>query len=122
MRKLFVIFTLFLLVFPVVRKTCIIVSFNLNRDEIAAESCIEKENPNSCCKGSCVLKNDLKETESADKTPQALRDQTELQLFFSSDEVQKDFRPIETDFSFCESSLQFENVWLERPDQPPSEA
>lgn len=108
--------------FPVVRKTCIIVSFNLNRAEIAAESCVERENPNSCCKGSCVLVNDLKESESEDTTPLALRDKTELQLFFSSDEVQKDFSPIETDLSFCESNLQFENVWLERPDQPPGKA
>jgi hypothetical protein len=51
------------LLLSAVVKTGIWVSFLVQRDVIASTLCIEKDIPNSCCKGSCVLEKELEGTD-----------------------------------------------------------
>ncbi len=57
--------------------TVIVIHFEWNRDSIAAEQCVEREIENSCCKGSCVLKERLDQLET-NKEQNAPREAREL--------------------------------------------
>jgi len=50
-----------------------VLNFYQNRDYYITEVCIEKENPNNCCKASCVLEKKLTLPENSDaESPQWL--------------------------------------------------
>lgn len=44
---------------PIVMRDVVLIHFYLNRDRIAKELCVEKENAKSCCKGTCQLNKEL---------------------------------------------------------------
>lgn len=50
---------LFAFSWPYLYKSGVIIHFYLNRDRIAKENCIQKSNPNNCCKGTCQLNQEL---------------------------------------------------------------
>lgn len=45
--------------------------FEFNRQYIAQNLCVKKEEKNNCCQGSCHLKKELDQTEKKDKGPAA---------------------------------------------------
>ena len=44
---------------PYLYKSGVIIHFYIYRDQIAKENCIQKSNPNNCCKGTCQLNQEL---------------------------------------------------------------
>lgn len=40
-------------------KYIVIAGFELNKEDIVKELCVQKEKPNNCCQGSCHLKKEL---------------------------------------------------------------
>jgi len=50
-------------------KWCLIAEFQVNRDFIARNLCVNRLNPISCCKGSCFLNKKLAEDESRQQAP-----------------------------------------------------
>lgn len=57
---------------PMVMRDVILVNFFMNRDRIAKELCVEKDDAKSCCKGSCQLNKALHkvaEDETQDQLP-----------------------------------------------------
>ncbi|MFM1792221.1 MAG: hypothetical protein RLZZ252_575 [Bacteroidota bacterium] len=59
MKRLLVFVLLVAVMLPSVLKLVTIISFYANRDYIAKELCVEKNNPNNCCLGSCQLQQKL---------------------------------------------------------------
>jgi hypothetical protein len=69
-------FVYFLVAFVIltqsVSKFIIVVNYQLNKDYIAANLCVNKKNLILCCKGKCYLKKQLGEEEPGQKKPVAL--------------------------------------------------
>jgi hypothetical protein len=50
-------------------KWCLIAEFQVNRDFIARNLCVNRLNPISCCKGTCFLNKNLADDESKQQLP-----------------------------------------------------
>lgn len=50
-------------------KVFILVNFELNRNYIAKNLCVKKEDPHNCCKGKCYLKKQIEQEEKKEKSP-----------------------------------------------------
>lgn len=62
-------------------KWCLIAEFQVNRDYIARNLCVNRLNPVSCCKGTCFLTKKLSDDENKQQTPaRSLQDETLLQV------------------------------------------
>ncbi len=71
MRSLILWFTISCLLMQNISNLLIVANFQLNRDYIAKNLCIKKEEVNNCCKGSChltkQLENDKKKQEKSER-------------------------------------------------------
>lgn len=68
MKKLFILLIIPLLLLQIGSKSLILIHFLINREEIAATLCVQKEVENNCCQGSCHLNKQLEEQEK-NETP-----------------------------------------------------
>lgn len=68
MKTLLTWFLIFGIVLQSLGKLVVWAGYELNLSYIAKELCIEKEKKDSCCKGKCYLKKELKETESKEES------------------------------------------------------
>jgi hypothetical protein len=50
-------------------KWCLILEYQVNRDFISKNLCVNRSNPLSCCKGGCYLKKKIAADESSQQTP-----------------------------------------------------
>ena len=63
-------------------KMIILINFQLNKEYIAKNLCVQKEIEDNCCKGSCHLKQQLQEEEKKEPAPaNSLKDMKEFQIF-----------------------------------------
>jgi hypothetical protein len=64
---------------PLLVKVYIIVDFKIHQKQIAKELCVEKDIPESSCKGKCQLEKKLKETEEKESRnwPESISHKTE---------------------------------------------
>ncbi|HVU54804.1 MAG TPA: hypothetical protein VHD83_07105 [Puia sp.] len=64
-------------------KWCLILEYQVNKDFIAKNLCINRAKPNSCCQGKCYLTKKMAADESDQQTPtrSGQREETTLQLF-----------------------------------------
>ena len=60
----------------------VIASFNLNQQYIAKQLCINRNNPNSTCKGHCYLCKQLNKAEKPEGNNGGSKEKFEVQLFF----------------------------------------
>lgn len=83
-------------------KLAIIINFEANREYIAKNLCEKKDEPDSCCKGSCQLNKSLEEEEKQESSvPGAdLKEKFEMHNCTLNDKDQ--FFVYETKFSFVE--------------------
>ncbi len=61
MKKAFIIFVLSCIVFQSLSKLIILAKFEVQRDYIAKNLCVKKEEVNNCCQGNCHLQKQLSE-------------------------------------------------------------
>jgi hypothetical protein len=63
-------------------KWCLIAEFQVNRDFIARNLCVNRLNPISCCKGTCFLNKNLADDENKQQAPArgGQRDEVLLQV------------------------------------------
>ena len=63
-------------------KWCLIVEYQVNKDFIAKNLCVNRAKPSSCCQGKCYLKKKIASDESQQQAPGngGQRDETPLQL------------------------------------------
>jgi len=61
-------------------KWCLIAEFQVNRDFIARNLCVNRLNPISCCKGTCFLNKKLADDENKQQTPVKGGQQDEILL------------------------------------------
>ena len=88
MKKLTVIFLLFVLMLQYFNKLEIYVCYQLNKDFISSTLCENKSKPELQCDGKCYMKKQLKATdENQSKTPINIRDFQEIIFFFSHSEI-----------------------------------
>jgi hypothetical protein len=71
---------------PIVIRSTSLIHFFANRDYIARELCRERDIKDSCCKGSCYLKERLNESSDGAKSTQSTREvrMTELPFLIQS--------------------------------------
>lgn len=64
---------------PLLVKVYIIVEFKIHQDQIAKELCVEKDIPESSCKGKCQLEKKLSDTEEKESRnwPESINHKTE---------------------------------------------
>ena len=99
-------------------KFVIIVRFEINREYIAKNLCIKKEEANNCCKGACHLNEKLEEEDKKEqKSPmQNLNKEVKLQLisqvisfnFNVPIKEQKHFTPYKFPITFHEPTSLFQ--------------
>ncbi len=63
-------------------KWCLIAEFQVNRDFIAKNLCVNRLNPISCCKGTCFLTKSLADDENKQQAPAkgGVRDEAPMQV------------------------------------------
>lgn len=83
MKKIFAIILTLLIAWPLMLKVFVFTSWQINKDFIAKNNCIERNNTASDCKGKCQLIKQLKETEPTEKpfTPPTGVEKVELSSF-----------------------------------------
>src|SRR6187399_1985503 len=66
-------------------KWCVILEYQVNKDFIAKNLCINRAKPMSCCQGKCHLNKNMAKDENQQQAPgkSGQRDETPLQLFSS---------------------------------------
>jgi len=64
-------------------KWCLIVEYQVNREFIAKNLCVNRAKPSSCCQGKCYLNKKMATDESQQQAPgkSGQRDETPLQIF-----------------------------------------
>lgn len=63
-------------------KIMILVNFQINKEYISKNLCVQKDVEDNCCKGSCHLKKQLDEEEKKEQSPaSSLKDLKEFQIF-----------------------------------------
>lgn len=83
MKNIVIILTLTGVLFQNFSKIIIYANFELNRDYIAKNLCVKKDEPNNCCKGSCHLKKELDKEEKKEQSPANPIKEKEVIQFFS---------------------------------------
>lgn len=70
-------------------KWCLIVEYQVNKEFIAKNLCVNRAKPSSCCQGKCYLKKKLANDESQQQAPgrSGQRDETPLQVLLQRDIV-----------------------------------
>jgi hypothetical protein len=70
-------------------KWCLIAEFQVNRDHISKNLCVNRLNPISCCKGTCFLNKSLAEDESKQQAPgkSGQREEVLLQVHVPGNEL-----------------------------------
>lgn len=95
MKHLFIILIGTGIIFQSFSKIFILINFQLNREYISKNLCVQKKFKNNCCKGSCHLKKELKEEEKKEQSPSnCLKDIKEVQIFCQNNtffQFQSDF-------------------------------
>lgn len=83
MKHIFVILALTGILFQNFSKVIILLNFELNRDYIAQNLCVKKNETNNCCKGKCQLKIKLEQQEKKEQPlpVRNLKENKEIQLF-----------------------------------------
>lgn len=76
-------------------KSGISIWFLVNRANIENELCEQKDVPNNCCKGNCVLEKRLDETGGAQSTPTipSIKKIPDFSLFTPSNSLKLEFAP-----------------------------
>ena len=87
-------------------KMIILVNFQINKDYISKNLCVQKEVKNNCCKGNCHLKKQLQEEEKKEQSPaSSLKDVKEFQMFCQNNSsfqfqssllLERDFTPFKS--------------------------
>lgn len=63
-------------------KVYILLNFQVNRDYIAKNLCVKKNEVNNCCKGKCQLQKQLEKDEKKHSSPNnTVKEKTETELF-----------------------------------------
>lgn len=70
MGKTLVMLAVILLLTHVFNERIIQIAFNLNRDYIQSELCINKDNPESNCFGKCYFSNQIKKNQERKQSPE----------------------------------------------------
>jgi hypothetical protein len=79
-KKLFAILIVFGISAQILSRAMILLNFQLNREYIAKNLCVQKEKKNNCCQGSCHLKSQLAEEDKKEKTPAGSKEMKEMQV------------------------------------------
>ena len=84
MKKALLYLLMFAVALQAFRHLGIVVSFKINQDYIAKNLCEKRDEPESCCKGSCYLEKELKKAaETEEKAPVPVQ-KLELVWFFEN--------------------------------------
>jgi len=70
--------------FQNISKLIIVVNFQINREFIAKNLCVNRDKPKSCCAGKCELKKQLDEDDKKQNVPaNTIKDKSEKQNYYS---------------------------------------
>ena len=83
MKSVLSILLLFSFLIVNMSKSIILVNYELNKAEITAKYCINKDKPMLHCCGKCLLKRKLAEQEEQQKLPAYPDNKTDIQLYCS---------------------------------------
>jgi len=102
-------------------KWCLILDYQVNRDFIAKNLCVNRAKPASCCQGKCYLNKKMASDESQQQAPgrSAQRDETPLQLSLFKNIVPQ---PVLTEISSVRAARYIEpstQKHILSPFQPP---
>lgn len=77
LKNIFISLVLIALLGQLAGKLIVIINFELNKEYIVENLCVQKEEPDNCCQGSCHL---TKELEKQDETEGTANDQQKIKL------------------------------------------
>ena len=80
MRLFVLILILAGILFQTTAKLVILINFQINRDYIAKNLCINREKPDSCCQGSCHLTKQLEEEDQKEKVLEMTIEELDLSV------------------------------------------
>jgi hypothetical protein len=106
MKHLFIILIGTGIIFQSFSKIFILINFQINREYISKNLCVQKKVKDNCCKGSCHLKKQLKEEEKKEESPaNSLKDIKEFQIFCQNNT----FFQFQSDLLLQKSFIPFSN-------------
>ncbi len=74
----------FSFLFQNISKLIIVVNFQINREYISKNLCVNRDKPKSCCEGKCELKKQLDEDDKKQNLPaNTFKDKSEKQNYYS---------------------------------------
>lgn len=84
MKQVFAICIILAILTQSFSKLIILVNFQLNREYIAKNLCVQKKKKGNCCQGSCHLKEQLKEDEKKEQSSSvpSFKDKNETVWFY----------------------------------------
>lgn len=109
MRFLIVYSVLFSFLFQLGNRVYVLVDFQINKEYIAENLCENKDEPESCCEGSCHLTKELNEVEEKESqspaAPETKKEKTEEVLSITYKELfrfTRDIREIQANFKMLD--------------------
>jgi hypothetical protein len=119
MKSTITILVLFSFLFVSLSKSIILIHYELNKAEITAKYCINKDKPQMHCCGKCMLKKKLAEQEARQNYPAYPDIKTDIQLVFQVSQVSQVYQVSQLPYSalnkFNELSTQFEGSGIFHP-------
>lgn len=104
--------------FQTLNKLIVCINFELNRDFIAKNLCVKKEEPKNCCQGKCHLKKQLdKQDENEKSAPvKSTKEVVETQFYYGQQQVNISYglfylQKIHTPYKFPELLLQVSSIF-----------
>jgi hypothetical protein len=100
-------------------KSIILVNYEINKEEITAKYCVNKDKPQMHCCGKCLLKKKLAEQEARQNFPAFPDIKTDLQLVHQVHQVFKVYKAMQSPhaplYKLNELSTQFEGKSVFHP-------
>ncbi len=86
MKSLIAILIIFSFLFQSFSKFAIIINYQINKEYIAKNLCIKKDEPENCCEGKCHLNKQLEEEDKkTEELPNIIKDKFEKEQYCQSD-------------------------------------
>lgn len=83
MKFIISIFLLASLLTQNISKLIIVINYQVNKEYIAKNLCVNRDKPKSCCEGKCELKKQLDEEDKKENLPAGFKDKFEKQNYYS---------------------------------------
>lgn len=126
MRYLVTYLILLSFVFQIANRIYVLIDFQVNKEFIAENLCEKKDEPESCCEGSCHLSKELvkleeKEDQSPANPSQTKKEKSEELIYIQTNKAK--LKPRKHNFDLVKTSIKdnLQSGFVTKPFHPPAQ-